>query len=76
MSKKAGGHALANIVNHSISAQSDSRNWVVTDEVAHQVVAAAIRQTEIADQDVKIVFRSLFGLGRDQFPSFSNACPP
>ena len=76
MSRKTGCHARANIVNHSISAQSDPRNRVVTDEVAHQIVAATVGKTEIADQDVKIVFRSSFGFGRDQFPSFPNTTRP
>lgn len=76
MSRKTGGYAVANIVNHSISAQSDPRNRVVTDEVAHQIVAGTVGKTEIADQDVKIVFRSLFGPGAYEFPSFPNTARP
>src|ERR1043166_3436970 len=57
------GAGFVHIVFHSEPAQRDSAQAFAAVQLAHQIVTAAIRQTDIADQEIELLrARFLYGL--------------
>ena len=55
--------AFAQIVFHSEAGQRDSENRVIILQLLHQIDAAAIGQTDVADQDIELFVRRRFQRG-------------